>query len=202
MNALSKQEASIVSAIPGTTRDVIEVALDLGGYPVVLVDTAGIRDSDDAIEAEGVRRALKRVENADLVLWLSENDAFAAPPEIAAPVTLKVRTKVDAASAAPDMLAVSALTGAGVPELLAAIQHHAETALAPASQSLITRERHKLAFQEADASLESALEIGLGVPELAGEELRRAARCLERVAGRISVEDVLDEIFSSLCVGK
>jgi len=97
---------------------------------------------------------------------------------------------------------VSALTGAGVPELLAVLQRYAETALAPASQSLITRERHKLAFREADASLESALKIGLGVPELSGEELRRAARCLERVAGRISVEDVLDEIFSSLCVGK
>jgi tRNA modification GTPase len=255
MNALSKQEASIVSATPGTTRDVIEVALDLGGYPVVLVDTAGIRESDDAIEAEGVRRALKRVENADLVLWLSETDGFATPPEVAAPATLRVRTKVDASPVseadtasepslwpkrlrgapfspcgrrvgdeAPtphpafggllpqgeketigeggSILAVSALTGAGVPELLAVLQRHAETALAPASHSLITRERHKLAFREADASLESALEIGLSVPELAGEELRRAARRLERVAGRVGVEDVLDEIFSSLCVGK
>ena len=235
MNALSRQEASIVSAIPGTTRDVIEVALDLGGYPVVLVDTAGIRDSDDSIEAEGVRRALMRVHNADLVLWLSESDTFEMHPEIAAPATLRVRTKVDAvmpglvpgihvatiqdhfrtstwmAGTSPAMteeavvaspIAVSALTGAGVPELLATLQRYAETALAPASHSLITRERHKLAFRQADASLESALEIGLSVPELAGEELRRAARCLERVAGRISVEDVLDEIFSSLCVGK
>ena len=104
--------------------------------------------------------------------------------------------------AVPSSIAVSALTGAGLPELLATIQRHVETALAPASQSLITRERHKLAFQEADASLDNALKIGLEIPELAGEELRRAARALERVAGRINVEDVLDEIFSSLCVGK
>ena len=203
MNALTRQETSIVSAIPGTTRDAIEVALDLGGYPVVLVDTAGIRETEDTIEAEGVRRALKRAERADLVLWLAEDGA--PEPALGAPV-LRVRAKADLAGAAQpgnaQAVSVSGLTGAGLADLLAAIQSRAEEALAPASQSLLVRERHRLAFTDADAALESALQIGLDSPELAGEELRRAARCLERVAGRISVEDVLDEIFSSLCVGK
>jgi tRNA modification GTPase len=202
MNALTRQETSIVSAIPGTTRDAIEVALDLGGYPVVLVDTAGIREAGDAIEAEGVRRALKRVENADLVLWLSETGDFALPPEIGAAQTFKVRTKADLLPGSAGELCVSGLTGAGIAELIAAIRLSAETALEPASHSLLTRERHRAAFLAADAALARALQIGLDSPELAGEELRRAAGELERVAGRIGVEDVLDEIFSSLCVGK
>ncbi len=203
MNALTRQETSIVSATPGTTRDAIEVALDLGGYPVVLVDTAGIRSSEDEIEAEGVRRALQRADNADLVLWLSESDAFAMPAGAAAPQTIRVRTKADlGAPNAEGALAVSARSGEGLSELMATIKASVEASLAPASHSLLTRERHRVAFAEADECLARALQIGLDSPELAGEELRRAARCLERVAGRIGVEDVLDEIFASLCVGK
>ncbi len=204
MNALTREDTSIVSATPGTTRDPIEVALDLGGYPVVLVDTAGIRDSGDAIEAEGVRRALKRANNADLVLWLSESDDFTLSPDLQATETLRVRAKADLQHTppSPDVLSLSARTGDGVPELLAAIQARAEAGLGAASHSLLTRERHRVAFLEADQHLERALRIGLNSAELASEELRQASRRLERVAGRISVEDVLDEIFSSLCVGK
>lgn len=208
LNALARREAAIVSPIAGTTRDVIEVHCDLGGLPVVLVDTAGLRDTDDPIEREGVARARRRAEGADLVLLLSSSDAPAesAGGALAAP-TLQVHTKADLATAGTrdagdHTLSISAQTGAGLDALLAAIQQRA-TASVGAGDALITRERHRTAFTDTAAALARALVLGVdGPPELVAEDLRLAARALGRITGRVDVEDILDRIFASFCIGK
>lgn len=204
MNALAGRDVAITSPFAGTTRDPIEVFLDLRGYPVVLVDTAGIRETEDPVEQEGVARALRRAAHADLTLWL--NDASAAPPPILEGDALIVRTKVDLLKTAPSpesvQFAISAKTGEGVDKLLDAIGNLAEERMASAEPAVLTLERHRQAFQDAKDSLSSVLASGASEPELIAEDLRRAAGALDRVVGRIGVEDVLGEIFSRLCVGK
>jgi tRNA modification GTPase len=205
MNALAGREVAITSPFAGTTRDLIEVFLDLRGYPVTLVDTAGIRDSDDPIEREGVARALRRAEHADLTLWLNDGDL--PPPPLFDRQALVVRTKIDrpesgrVAWRGPD-LAISAKTGEGIDKLLDAISNLAEERMASSEPAVLTLERHRRAFEEARESLSSALAPEASEPELIAEDLRRAAAAMDRVAGRIGVEDVLGEIFSRLCVGK
>ena len=205
MNALAGRDVAIISAIPGTTRDLIEVFLDLRGYPVLLVDTAGIRDSLDPIEQEGVARARRRAKSADLVLWL--NDAAGGEaPGLGGP-TLAVRTKIDLVGAdAPasggPALAISAKTGAGVDRLLDALTELAEERMSSSEPALLTLERHRRGFQDAREALAAALEPGAAEPELIAEDLRRAAAAMERIVGRIGAEDVLGEIFTRLCVGK
>jgi len=209
MNALSRRDVSIVSAIPGTTRDLVEVPLELRGYPVTLVDTAGIRETDDPIEREGVARARRRAEEADLTLWLSDAaTSDGVPPPLGGP-TLAVLTKADRAPAGDDgarktdaPIRISALTGAGIERLLDAVAYLAEERMAGPSPALITLERHRAAFAEALDGLERALDPAQNEIELVAEDLRLAARALERIAGRIDVEDVLGDIFSRLCVGK
>ena len=205
MNALSKREVSIVSASPGTTRDLIEVSLDLEGYPVTLIDTAGIRDSDDPIEREGVERARRRAADADLTLWLTESE-FPIDRRASAS-SIWVVTKQDQAPqvirTGDDIpLRISAKTGEGLGELIGAITRFAATQFAGASSALITTERHRIAFTDAQSALARALDPNLEAVELVAEDLRLAARALERIAGRIDVEDVLGDIFSRLCVGK
>jgi tRNA modification GTPase len=205
MNAIAGRDVSIVSASPGTTRDPIEVQLDLRGFPVSLVDTAGLRETGDPIENEGILRARRRAEEADLTLWLSDSsDAPALPSGQVQGSILAVRTKADLARAgahgAP--LAVSAKTGQGVDRLLDAIADIAERQMAGPSPALITLTRHRLAFEEALAHLQRWLDHPDAAPEFLAEDLRLAARALERIAGRIDVEDVLGEIFSRLCIGK
>jgi tRNA modification GTPase len=209
LNTLARRDVAIVSEIPGTTRDAIEVHLELRGLPVALIDTAGIRETDDPVEREGVARARRRATEADLVLWLSDG---AAPPqelqEESGPPRLAVRTKIDLATraTAPAALAISARTGEGIELLLDSIAAAAEEQLSGADQSLIAVARHRAAFEEALSNLERAIaypdrgqDPGL---EFLAEDLRLAARALERIAGRIDVEDVLGEIFSRLCIGK
>ncbi|MFY9972578.1 MAG: tRNA uridine-5-carboxymethylaminomethyl(34) synthesis GTPase MnmE, partial [Roseiarcus sp.] len=186
------------------TRDLIEVFLDLRGYPVILVDTAGIRDADDPVEREGVHRALRRAAHADLTLWLDDDSG--PPPPLAGGQALVVRTKIDrpgnrSPSASSDF-AISAKTGVGIDKLLDAIGDLAEERLASLEPAVLTLERHRQAFQEARESLSSVLAPEASEPELVAEDLRRAAAALDRVVGRIGVEDVLGEIFSRLCVGK
>jgi len=191
MNAIAGREVAITSPFAGTTRDPIEVALDLRGFPVSLIDTAGIRDSDDPIEQEGVRRALERAERADLTLWLEDG-----PPEGAAAVrgpTLRVRTKSDLATETPAStaraeFAISARTGEGLDGLLDAIADRAVEGVS-AEPVVLALARHREAFGAARDALAAALS-----PDLTA--------AMDRVVGRIGVEDVLGRIFSRLCVGK
>ncbi len=209
MNALARRDVSIVSPIPGTTRDLVEVSLELRGYPVTLVDTAGIRETEDPIEREGVARARRRAEEADLTLWLSE----AAEP-IDAPLpgggpAIAVLTKADrrpgdgiGEKPAGAPIRISALTGAGLEQLLDAVADLAEERMAGPAPALVVLERHRIAFADALAGLQRALDPAQQELELVAEDLRLAARALERIAGRIDVEEVLGDIFSRLCVGK
>lgn len=201
LNRLAGREAAIVSDIPGTTRDVLEVHLELAGQAVTLLDTAGLRETADVVEAEGVRRALKRAEMADLVLWLSPEKEL--PPDNLG-TALKVRSKCDDghdSSTGIAWLPLSATTGAGMEVLLRAIEQHAST-LAGGEPALITRERQRLALEKAALHLQRATREFAGLEELRAEELRLAARALDRTIGRVDVEDVLDTLFSTFCIGK
>jgi tRNA modification GTPase len=209
MNALARRDVSIVSAHPGTTRDLVEVSLELRGYPVTLVDTAGIRQTEDPIEAEGVARARRRVEEADLTLWLSVAGEPMAAPFAGTTPAIPVVTKADLwpdrgtgpnSPGAP--IRISAMTGAGIAQLLDAVADLAEERMAGPAPALITAERHRAAFADALGALERALDPAEAELELIAEDLRLAARALARIAGRIDVEDVLGDIFSRLCVGK
>ena len=207
LNALSRRDAAIVSPIPGTTRDAIEVRLDLGGLPVVLIDTAGLRETVDAIEAEGMARTHRHVGAADLVLalWASGSP----PPElpdVAAPV-LRVRTKVDLCAEAEEegrsgYLAVSAPTGFGLEALSDAIHAAARDALG-SGDAMVTRERHREALTRCVAHLDRVARAEPGaMPELVAEDLRLSARALGEVGGHVGVEEVLDRLFSGFCIGK
>jgi tRNA modification GTPase len=209
MNRLARREVAIVTDIPGTTRDAIEVALDLGGVPVVLVDTAGVRETRDPIEAEGVRRALARAESADLVLWLVEaNDSGPSPPPVAQKAII-VRTKSDLLDSATQRrltnagsLLVSAKTDSGVDQLLNVLTDKA-LSLGGGEPALVTHARQRHALKESVARLEEATAVAApGQEELVAEELRLAARALGRVTGRVDVEDVLDQVFRNFCIGK
>lgn len=207
LNRLAERDVAIVSALPGTTRDPIEVALDLKGVPVVLVDTAGMRESRDPIEVEGVKRALARAASADLVLWLTEaGGPSPAPPS--GTKTIAVRTKADLIDSEAqrslrdkEPVLISAKTGAGMVRLLDLLAHEADAL--GGEPALVTRERQRMALAEALKRLESALGVAVaGKEELVAEELRMAANALGRITGRIGVEEVLGEIFRSFCIGK
>jgi len=203
VNRLVRREVAIVSPEPGTTRDVIEAHLELAGLPVILLDTAGLRDSDSAVESEGVRRARARARDADLVLWLSERAADAPPEDLDPARLLRVQTKGDAGAAAVGgWRQISSLSGQGVAELLDEIARIAAERLAPACSALLIRERHRAAFRDAAEALRRCRTLATSDAELIAEDLRVAAHAMERVTGRIGVEDVLGEVFSSLCVGK
>lgn len=199
LNALARRDVAIVSPIAGTTRDAIEVRLDLGGIPVVLVDTAGLRESSDAIEAEGVRRARQRVAHADLVLSLRSPDSEA---EQSQGDDLVVATMTDlGGTARPGEIGVSAATGAGLPELIDTIAVRLGK-LSQAEPALVTRERQRVAVADAVVAIERAAMLPHEQPELIAEELRLAVRALERLIGKVDVEDVLDSLFSGFCIGK
>jgi tRNA modification GTPase len=205
MNALAGREVAITSPIAGTTRDLIEVFLDLNGYPVTLVDTAGIRLSADPVEQEGVARARRRAGSADLTLWLDDG-AAGQMPRIGSPV-LTVRTKIDLDDAGVAVMpaakfAISAKTGAGVDRLLDALADLAEERMSSREPALLTLERHRRAFQDARDALAATLGPDAAEWELIAEDFRRAAAAMDRVVGRIGAEDVLREIFARLCVGK
>src|ERR1043166_6135593 len=209
MNRLARRDVAIVTPHAGTTRDVIEVHLDLGGYPVTLLDTAGIRETLDPVEVEGVRRARERADAADLVLWVTDATAGGDSGQAGGAEVWQVRNKIDLLSTKPSScqsgqtLAISALTGAGLPELIAALARHADTALAGAETSLVTRERHRVALRKRVEALGRALAEGTaGREDIVAEELRLGARELGRLTGRVDVEDVLDVIFRDFCIGK
>lgn len=206
-NALVAREAAIVTPIAGTTRDVLDADLVIGGYAVTLSDTAGLRDSDDPVEAEGVRRARLRAEQADLRLWVR---APGDPAGVAAAYIedgdLTVATKsdlgVNLARGGYETLAVSTTTGDGLAELRDWIAARLAQDLSGADFPAVTQERHRLRLLEALESVDAA-RLALNVaPEMAGDDLRRAADALARVTGAIGVEDILGEVFSTFCIGK
>ena len=219
LNRLARREAAIVSPFAGTTRDVIEVHLDLDGYPVTLLDTAGIRDSAEPVEQEGVRRARARAAAADLVLWVIDGSAcgLAVDEHCIANVAIwLVRNKIDRVDASPCMgagkcdnseyeftLTISALSGAGMEALTAALSNYAKTYFASTESSLITRARHRRALEDTVAALDRGLARDHSTDEeLIAEELRSAATTLGRLTGRVDVEDILDVIFRDFCIGK
>lgn len=201
-NALVAREAAIVTPIPGTTRDVLDAQLVVDGYAVTLSDTAGLRESDDPIEAEGVRRARARAAAADLRLWVrAPGDPEGAAAEFVRPDDLVVWTKADL-RADREGLQVSTVTGEGMDALRAALSERLLRDLSGTDFPAVTRARHRLRLREALEAVEAgrrALELA---PEMAGEDLRRAATALSQVTGEIGVEDVLGEVFASFCIGK
>ena len=214
INQLARREVAIVSPHAGTTRDVIEVQLDLDGYPVTVIDTAGIRETEDPVEQEGVRRARARAAEADLVLWLVDTPPTKNPYENAAPLWT-VRNKIDldvagrgAVLAAggsepnPTVFEISASRGDGLQELLAGLIRFAGDYFGSDSSGLIGRARQRQLLEETLVSLHRSIEVLGEGEELAAEHLRVAAHSLGRLLGRVDVEDILDVIFRDFCIGK
>lgn len=199
LNRLAGRDVAITSEIAGTTRDVIEVRMDLDGLPVTLLDTAGLRDTDDVVEALGVGRARARSEQADMRihLVLNENDGPIDPGED----DLVVLGKADVQSGSG--LAVSGTTGAGVDALIEQITDRLQHKVG--SIGIAMRERHRTAMLRAIQYMEDAqkaMEDDIGMTDLVAEDLRSAIRAVDSIVGRVDVEQVLDEIFSSFCIGK
>ncbi len=201
INVLSGREIAIVSPVPGTTRDALETRMVLGGLPVTLIDTAGLRESADPVEAEGIRRAHARAAAADLVLAVTDStDPIPFVLDIAAPV-LAVANKTDLAPPpGPEYLPVSALTGTGLSALRDRLTDFVETLARASGPPPLTRARHRAALGEAEAALAAALTAPAA--ELRAEELRLALAAIGRITGSICAEDILDTIVSSFCIGK
>ncbi len=195
VNALSMRDAAIVTPLAGTTRDTIEVPIDLGGIAAMLVDTAGLRDTDDPVEAEGIRRARMRAAAADLVLHIT--DTPAALPDSGLLVVNKADLGV---SAPPSALLVSATRGDGIAALRDHLVTWARSALRPGEPALLSHARHREAFAAAGAALAEAAESDDAV--LRAKSLRHAAAAFGTIAGRVGVDDVLDRVFSRFCIGK
>ncbi len=198
LNALAKSDLAIVSDEPGTTRDVREVALDLGGRLVILVDMAGLRATESRAEAEGVRRAEVEIAKADLVLWLVAPDVAPLGPPQAAPLWT-VGTKSDIGAVQAEY-ALSASNGIGIAELVTALAAFAESATGGAP-ALVSRERDLVALRAAQSALDRFVSDG-ATDEIAAEHLRQASLALERLLGRIDTEHVLDRLFAAFCIGK
>ncbi|MDP2699239.1 tRNA uridine-5-carboxymethylaminomethyl(34) synthesis GTPase MnmE [Thalassospira sp.] len=222
LNRLARREAAIVSDIAGTTRDIIEVHLDLGGFPVTMVDTAGLRDSSDVIESEGVRRATARAQDADLRLVVVDRAYWPhIDPETAKLIdsgTVILVNKVDDGAAAASLpsqwrgqaqdgrevelpvLAISAMSGAGMESLLHHLESRVKEGLDFAGPVPLTRLRHRRALE--DTSTHLARGLRSDVAELAAEDVRLAVREIGKITGRVDVEDLLDIIFGDFCIGK
>jgi tRNA modification GTPase len=198
VNALARRDVSIVAATPGTTRDMLEVPLDLGGILVTLVDTAGLRESSDAVEAEGVRRALERAAAADLVIRVI--DAAAPDDGVTPPGAMRVANKSDLAAGPAGCHRVSAKTGAGIEMFRAILARKAADLTSVGGHPVLARARHISAWAAAADALQNAQAVVL--PELVGEELRVAMRALGRITGTVGVEDILETVFGAFCIGK
>ncbi len=222
VNALAQRDVAIVADMPGTTRDIIEVHLDIGGYPVILADTAGLRpeqvsmptssssgpSSHEAVEAEGIRRALERARLADIKLLVFDGTETPDPATLALVdgTSLLVSAKADRADqerskTLPGAIPLSARTGAGLDVLLHSLQTRIETLVGTGGEApALTRARHRAALQEAHESLLRV--FGAPLPELAAEDVRLALRSLGRITGRVDIEELLDVVFRDFCIGK
>jgi len=209
LNRIARREAAIVSAIPGTTRDVIEVPLDLGGIPVILTDTAGLRsESADPIEEVGMARARQELHGADLIVWVTSPDIASERFDSDA---IRVHNKSDLAensrlnrneSCSSRYYPVSALTGAGIAQLVDAISAEVKTLYGPMESPVAVRDRHIRALDVCARHLVAAIDSPAEQIEVLAENLRAAATELGRITGRIDVEDLLDSIFRDFCIGK
>jgi tRNA modification GTPase len=213
LNALARRQAAIVAETPGTTRDLVEVRLNLGGYLVQVTDTAGLRQTADPVEAEGTRRALARAQESDLVLLLldgslAEPDA-GLPPDLDRALSgrapdLVVWNKLDLGfPGARQGPAVSLKTGAGLTDLIQTLSNAVRQRLEVGGEApALTRPRHRHALQEAYAALQHGLAAPSGCPEMLAEDLRLGLRALGRITGRVDVEELLDFVFRDFCIGK
>ncbi len=199
LNRLAGREAAITSEYAGTTRDVIEVRMDLGGLPVTLLDTAGLRDTEDFVEGIGIERARQRAAAADLRIYMllpnDEPDLDLEEDDIV------VAAKSD--TFPQERLGISSRTGEGIDSLVALIQERLEARTQ--SVGIAMRERHREALLRSLLYLQAAgaqIEAGADMPDLVAEELRSSIRAVDMLVGRVDVEDLLDEIFSSFCIGK
>ena len=213
-NALLKAEAAIVTPIAGTTRDIIEAQLRIGPYSVLLYDTAGLRETEEIVEAEGIRRARAKAEEADLRIWVIDSTSPALPEDFR-DGDLMVFNKIDEAeeserqavsalrvSRETSVFAVSVALGEGVADLVATVEHTVGEQLSAQTFPAATRLRHIERLTEAHDQLAIAARSNLAVPELSAENIRSAVNSFEQLFGRYDVEGVLDVIFSSFCIGK
>lgn len=199
LNYLAGRDAAITSEIAGTTRDVIEVRMDLGGVPVTLLDTAGLRDTPDKLEAMGVEMGVKRAELADVRVFLVQDDEV--PLLRPLPTDIVMQAKGDLIPTVKN--AVSGVTGVGVDRLINDLKDR--FAKVSGNVGVATHERHRAAMLFATEVLTEtkvALQNGNALPEIIAEDLRAVVRHLEELIGRVGVEDLLGEIFSSFCIGK
>ena len=208
LNILAKRDVAIVSNIAGTTRDIIEVKLDINGFSVILADTAGLRESDDVIENEGIKRAIKRAEHSDFKIAIfdaSTTIADAATLQLLDDKTIVIFNKIDQGiklylGLDLDVLNISLLNNQDVEKILKAIQNKAELDFLPSSDPTITRDRHrKILLQVFDVIANFSLQKDI---ELIAEDLRIIANLIGQITGRIDLEEVLDQIFSQFCIGK
>lgn len=209
INALARRDVAIVSETPGTTRDVIEIRLNLGGYLLHVADTAGVRQTENAIEAEGVRRALSHAQGGLTLLLLDGSLAdprAGLPPDLPAP-DLTIWNKADLfdpeGGFTREGLSISLKTGEGLAMLQAMLQQKVQQKLeSPGGAPLLTRPRHRQALAEVLAALQHGLVAPQQQPELLAEDLRLAMRAIGRITGRVDVEDLLDFVFRDFCIGK
>jgi len=210
LNRLARREAAIVTDIPGTTRDIVEVRLVIAGFPVTLADTAGLRETAEIVESEGIRRALARAEEADIRIGVIDSTDVSRNQESPLPLRdgdLAIFNKVDR-TAPPvlnlpcETLSVSAKSGAGLDAVEAWLEGTVRSLLSAREAPALSRARHRRAVTEGREALERGRTMLCRAPELAGEDVRLAIRAMESLTGRIDVEDVLDRVFSQFCIGK
>jgi len=203
INALARRDVAIVSEAPGTTRDVIEIRLNLGGYPLHVADTAGVRETRDVIEAEGMRRALSHAAGGLTLLLLDgslPDPRAGMPPDLPDPDII-VWNKADLGFQR-EGLCISLKTGEGLAMLQAMLQQKVQQRLDGGGAPLLTRPRHRQALSEALAALRHGLEAPADRAELLAEDLRLAMRAVGRITGRVDVEELLDFVFRDFCIGK
>jgi len=211
LNLFARREAAIVTDIPGTTRDVVEVRCKMAGQIVWFADTAGLRETDDVVEAEGVRRAKRMAEQADLRLFMSAGDTSpdASPAEAPSPLPhdIFIRNKMDLEvneTLKPSTLALSAITGEGFEVVERRVESWLLEHTAIAAAPVITRARHRAGIETSLGHVRSAIDLieSEAGAELASEDVRLGARALASLVGEIGVEEVLGAVFSEFCIGK
>jgi tRNA modification GTPase len=204
INALTKRDIAIVSPEAGTTRDLLEAPLDIGGYKVTLIDTAGIRETTHEVEQQGILRTRSRAREAALKLLLfdtvTETESQSEVLALMDKNCIKIYTKCDLKSPPSPALAISAKTGAGMEDLIAAIKFWLDEKFTAAPSPLITQARHRRSLESALSALEN---FSIDAPlEIQCEELRHAAAVIAKITGKIAVDDLLDIIFANFCIGK
>lgn len=198
VNALAERDVAIVSDVPGTTRDVVEVRLNLRGYPVVLSDTAGLREGRDSVEEEGIRRARDRASIADLRLLILDG-SLRRPEGLVGDIEVLSKADLVRDRSGPGLW-ISAKTGEGLPQLIDLLAKHAEARIKVGEAPSLSRARHRIAIERAERHLRDAL--ASPASELAAEHLRLALNEIGRITGRVDLDELLDVVFKDFCLGK